>query len=267
MEVHAHTHTARKKWTHYFWEFTMMFLAVFAGFLAENIREHQVEHSRAKELAKSLYYELQSDSTRVKEVIGFRTARDSSLTYLKRYFHDSSLTNPSKKFYAEFLNGVYGILSSVFEPKDAMLNQLRNSGSLRYFKNMDLQKSLADISLAINNIRQRNSREMGYFNDYNVPFLIDHLDTQWLDEVTDNGKIPIDSAVKLTRENMVPEMPKFFNYDEFKKVKAVNWIGYGQLIQRNTIKKYFNVYLDINKKVLQLLREEYHISPDSTSMK
>jgi len=23
MEVHAHTHTARKKWTHYFWEFLM----------------------------------------------------------------------------------------------------------------------------------------------------------------------------------------------------------------------------------------------------
>ena len=28
MEVHAHTHTARKKWTHYFWKFLMLFLAV-----------------------------------------------------------------------------------------------------------------------------------------------------------------------------------------------------------------------------------------------
>ncbi|MBC7873641.1 MAG: hypothetical protein H7Y01_06585 [Ferruginibacter sp.] len=28
MEVHAHTHTARKKWTHYFWEFIMLFLVV-----------------------------------------------------------------------------------------------------------------------------------------------------------------------------------------------------------------------------------------------
>ena len=42
MEVHHHTHlasgkthTARKKWTHYFWEFLMLFLAVFCGFLAE----------------------------------------------------------------------------------------------------------------------------------------------------------------------------------------------------------------------------------------
>jgi len=40
MEVHAHSHTVpiaigRKKWTHYFWEFLMLFLAVFCGFLAE----------------------------------------------------------------------------------------------------------------------------------------------------------------------------------------------------------------------------------------
>ena len=34
MEVHHHAHTSRKKWTHYFWEFLMLFLAVFCGFLA-----------------------------------------------------------------------------------------------------------------------------------------------------------------------------------------------------------------------------------------
>ena len=30
MEVHHHTHTPRKKWTHYFWEFLMLFLAVYS---------------------------------------------------------------------------------------------------------------------------------------------------------------------------------------------------------------------------------------------
>ena len=29
MEVHARTHTERKKITHYIWEFLMLFLAVF----------------------------------------------------------------------------------------------------------------------------------------------------------------------------------------------------------------------------------------------
>ena len=32
MEVHAHSHTERKKWSHYFWEFLMLFLAVTLWF-------------------------------------------------------------------------------------------------------------------------------------------------------------------------------------------------------------------------------------------
>ena len=54
MEVHQHTHTPRNKWTHYFWEFLMLFLAVTAGFFMENQRENYIEHKRAKVLTKSL---------------------------------------------------------------------------------------------------------------------------------------------------------------------------------------------------------------------
>jgi hypothetical protein len=53
MEVHQHTHSPRKKWTHYFWEFLMLFFAVFCGFMAENKREQVIEKHRAKEYAQS----------------------------------------------------------------------------------------------------------------------------------------------------------------------------------------------------------------------
>src|ERR1700741_4880313 len=69
MEVHAHTHTARKKWTHYFWEFLMLFLAVFCGFLAENQREHIVEHKRAKDYAKGLLNDLTLDTSEIRRGI------------------------------------------------------------------------------------------------------------------------------------------------------------------------------------------------------
>ncbi|MDZ4809323.1 MAG: hypothetical protein SGI96_13795, partial [Bacteroidota bacterium] len=61
MEVHAHTHTPRKKWTHYFWEFLMLFLAVFCGFMAENQREHMIEHKREKQFVTSLINDLRLD--------------------------------------------------------------------------------------------------------------------------------------------------------------------------------------------------------------
>ena len=62
MEVHTHTHTSRKKWTHYFWEFLMLFLAVFCGFLAEYQLEHYIEKQRAKDFARSLHRDLVSDT-------------------------------------------------------------------------------------------------------------------------------------------------------------------------------------------------------------
>jgi len=46
VEVYQHTHTAGKKWTHYFREFIMLFVAVFCGFLAEYQLEHRIEIDR-----------------------------------------------------------------------------------------------------------------------------------------------------------------------------------------------------------------------------
>jgi len=67
MEVHHHSHPSpssghRKKWTHYFWEFLMLFLAVYCGFMAENIREHKIEHQREKQYMVSLYQDLKTDT-------------------------------------------------------------------------------------------------------------------------------------------------------------------------------------------------------------
>ena len=58
MEVHHQSHTARKKWTHYFWEFLMLFLAVTLGFFVENQREHFVKHRRERQYVRSFLGDL-----------------------------------------------------------------------------------------------------------------------------------------------------------------------------------------------------------------
>ena len=62
MEVHAHSHTARKKWTHYLWEFLMLFLAVFCGFLAEYQLEHKIEKDREKVYMQNMLDDLKADT-------------------------------------------------------------------------------------------------------------------------------------------------------------------------------------------------------------
>ena len=69
MEVHAHSHTARKKWTHYFWEFLMLFLAVFCGFLAEYQLEHKIEKNLELQFIKSLTTDLQDDVKSLNAII------------------------------------------------------------------------------------------------------------------------------------------------------------------------------------------------------
>src|SRR5271167_1874397 len=73
METHAHDlHKAPGHgWKHYFFEFFMLFLAVFCGFLAENVREHVVEQSRANEYAKNLCNELKEDTATLNYLIAF----------------------------------------------------------------------------------------------------------------------------------------------------------------------------------------------------
>ena len=80
MEVHAHTHTARKKWTHYFWEFLMLFLAVFCGFLAEYQLEHKIEKERGRQYVISFYEDLVTDTSRFNSIITSYRKQVTALT-------------------------------------------------------------------------------------------------------------------------------------------------------------------------------------------
>src|SRR6187399_104616 len=98
MEVHAHTHTERKKWTHYLWEFLMLFLAVFCGFLAENQREHMIEHQREKKYIVSLIKDVEFDIASLENSVALRKIQLS-------YF--DSLTTILKQGYKNQMNDFY----------------------------------------------------------------------------------------------------------------------------------------------------------------
>lgn len=70
MEVHHPHHiTHKKKWTEYLLEFFMLFLAVFLGFVAENIRETLAEKHREKEYVYSMIEDLKIDTAKMRTVL------------------------------------------------------------------------------------------------------------------------------------------------------------------------------------------------------
>src|SRR5258705_724949 len=120
MEVHAHTHSERKKFTHYFWEFLMLFLAVFCGFLAENQREHMIEHKREKQFMTSLISDLRLD------IAWLDTVSNSSKLRIQNI--DSAITNFSKQDGKEITIRVYQYLRRaeiqvMFFPNDGTITQ------------------------------------------------------------------------------------------------------------------------------------------------
>jgi hypothetical protein len=68
MEVHHHSHKP-KHWKEYITEFIMLFAAVTLGFLAENLREHQVIHHRIEQNKIAILKDLQADSIEIAHVL------------------------------------------------------------------------------------------------------------------------------------------------------------------------------------------------------
>src|SRR5678815_2849382 len=136
MEVHAHSHSARKKWTHYFWEFLMLFLAVFCGFLAENIREHKVEHNRAKEYARGLITDLGIDTLQLHQLIEQNKKVLTSMDSVSSIVHSGIIDNKVRGSF--YLYSQLGCFSPTVVWSNASLIQLIQSGNLRYFRNIEL---------------------------------------------------------------------------------------------------------------------------------
>lgn len=260
MEVHHHSHTARKRWTHYFWEFLMLFLAVFCGFMAEYQLEHKIERDRAKELAKSLYEELRNDSVIVAEKYEYRIKQENACKYLMTYFKDSPVINVSKTFVINFVNAAALRTPTLFEPRVVILEQLKNSGSLRYFKNSELQKLIGDLSIAIHNINDRQALETSVREDHINPILVAHYDYDFLEAITKNGAVSATEAIDIYEKNDTVLRFEFKSPEKLDRQKIINSLGlYGFQGIRSTRFFHFQKYMDVNAALLRLLRKEYHL--------
>ena len=139
MEVHVHTHTARKKWTHYFWEFLMLFLAVFCGFLAEYQLEHKIERDREKQYMQSLMNDLKTD------IVNIDTVQKKN--FLVKKIADSLFLFLTMPDYTGNTNSIYYLARifsdrAFFNMREGTVKQLNNAGGLRLIRYKEIIDSL-----------------------------------------------------------------------------------------------------------------------------
>ena len=152
MEVHAHAHTERKKWTHYFWEFLMLFLAVFCGFLAEYQLEHKIEKDRGLQFMQTMAEDLRSDTAQLNRLINRRKNRIRELDTLFNLIADDTYIKEGKKVYELYEFPYWDILR--FFPSDRTMQQLKNGGNLRLIRNKKVSNALIRYDVWIRNRKE-----------------------------------------------------------------------------------------------------------------
>jgi hypothetical protein len=148
MEVHHHSHTARKKWTHYFWEFIMLFLAVFCGFLAEYQLEHKIEKDREKQFILSFYEDLTSDENDLQIIAGYLYSDVRKADSLQHLMKGITVKQPANYVYM-YLREIIRSSPAIFYPNDRTIVQLRNSGGMRLIRNKSVSDSMVGYYRAI----------------------------------------------------------------------------------------------------------------------
>ena len=151
MEVHHHHPHAHhsKKWKDYLYEFFMLFLAVTAGFFIENLREHYVEHQRAKIYTTNMIKELESDTLEISRtilIVKKNAANIDSFILVQSQENDKAVTNGKLYYFADYTRRI-----NLFTPSNATLEQLKSSGNLRYFE-PEIVNRISDYDLALRNL-------------------------------------------------------------------------------------------------------------------
>jgi hypothetical protein len=235
MEVHSHTHTERKKWTHYLWEFLMLFLAVFCGFLAENLREHKIESDREKQFMQALIRDikkdiLQGDSLQIENLRSQKIC-DSLLVLLSgREIKKNSY--PAYSLWS-YVNGFID-----FIPNDGTIQQLRNSGGLRLVRKQDVVDRLMEYTKVLELIKIHQAVMNMYL-------------------FQQSKKTELFDVVRLANENDSVNVP-LLNNDK----KLLGWSYEYIQVWRNLLDA-LNFYAEAAKtkgrNLLQSITKEYHL--------
>lgn len=145
MEVHAHAHTSRKKWTHFLWEFLMLFLAVFCGFMAENFREHQIEHRREKQYMVSLIADLMNDTTNLLSGFPIKTERIAAIDSVFLFFENNpGVTTINGSVHRQLLRTNWDRL---YRRNTTTIDQLKYAGGMRLIRKKNVADSIAAYDL------------------------------------------------------------------------------------------------------------------------
>jgi hypothetical protein len=260
MEVHAHAHTdvdpdrhrGRKKFTHYLWEFLMLFLAVFCGFLAENQREKYVEAHRAHDYAKQLYEDLKKDTTDIASNVSDNNnilSYIDSLQKMVKTIGDKREVPGSFYYYSRLVT-----TSTSVDWSRSTMNQIINSGNARYFQEKDLLFKISEYDEIATLINSMYSNDR-LFRTKTMELRSRILSSEYFDKVASIVMEEGEAKLKEIKDSTYPLQ----NNDPALLNEFLN----SCLNRKATLHYLINIYLPRSlvtaKELIGILKKEYHL--------
>jgi hypothetical protein len=260
MEVHKHPHHVmhKKKWGEYLLEFFMLFLAVFLGFVAENIRETSVERHQEKEYMRLLVEDLKKDTANINTMVigngNLIKGLDSLLDLLSGPQLDQSF---QRRTFIYALKYTYWYMPIQFS--ELTLTQLKSSGGFRLIKDKKITSAIIQYGQGLDACK------------YNFDLLLHYYHTV---EATNKDLFNMTLGRKAFKEMEKDFHTVFKPYDEFEKL-----VPQGNYLDRNDPALFLKYHDDIlyyettlttltnivaNQKIstdslMQLIKTNYHI--------
>jgi len=257
MEVHPHTHAShgKKTWKDYFWEFLMLFLAVFCGFLAEYQLEHYIEKQRAAEFAVSLHRDVTADTAHINRTIEQSVVCsayiDSLIVLLTDPAHLKEKTAEAYKY------SVYAFAGPFYSPNESTLKQLMNSGALRYFKDNELVDTIKWYSNIVTEFQTFFSGSYQTILDFRKTQL-KFVDIDKITEYIQNAGMFGRGSKSNTNNLAIFNGSQLLTYEPAQLKEYSNWCALRKFYLRNSIGRNREL-ISVSISLLKLLEKSYGI--------
>ena len=244
MEVHHHTFPKKEKhFKHYLFEFLMLFLAVSAGFLVENQREHYVENKREKTFIKSFVEDLKQDTAKITSNTQLRNSKILVIDSLIKILNSSY---PNQDGQSAYYWGRRVTRSTLFQSNDRTIKQLKNAGGLRLIRNQTASNYIMTYDQANDYIIFLQGREGQELNEI-YPYLAKLFDGNVLETMIREMEINRpsgDPLLRTTDKNLILDLTYFLH--QYKSTSIV------MIARLQTLKQSAT-------EAIQFLQEEYRL--------
>lgn len=166
--VETHAHHLHKipghNWKHYLFEFFMLFLAVFCGFLAEYKLEHRIDNEKERNYIRSMIADLKKDTSNFRLFIEDGKQVMSTIDSLIFLLQCPDRNAQTSSMY--FLARTITLRTPTYEIFDRTYSQMKSSGNLRLLESQIVADYISNYYFDITLLASQQNYINNFLLDY-----------------------------------------------------------------------------------------------------